>query len=339
MSLRLSSLTVVIPNFNHGHVIGGQLGSVFSQSVQPERVIVFDDASTDDSVARIEELVSSRQNVEFVRMNKNSGPVALINEGLRRASTEYVCFLAADDITLPGFFAKSLAMLNQYPSAALCSAVSYVKHGAEATTWPEWIQYPSQTSIYISPTRALELLRKFENWMVIPVYRRSMLQEMGGFDPRLRNFADGFLYRVLALRHGACFVPEILTEMHLSDSGYSMSDAHSEERSSEIFVYSSALMKTQFSELFPADLIARNNARMMYRLLVLKLNNLQRSTRELVASAQPMAGGALVLVVISWGLRVLRVALFLVLRIRDTSERVRLKFGRKMPPPPQEDGR
>lgn len=333
------SLTVVIPNFNHGHVIEKQLNSVFSQSVQPQRVIVFDDASTDDSVAKIERSISSRLDVEFIRKDKNSGPIALMNEGLRLADSECVCFLAADDITLPGFFEKSLSMLHQYPSAALCSAVSRVTYRGDATTWPEWIHYPSKAPTYISPARSRKLLLEFENWMVIAMFRRSLLLEVGGFDPKLRNFTDGFLFRALALRHGVCFIPEILTEMRLSDSGLSMSDSHNEERSAEILTYSSTLMNGRFSELFPADLIARNNARMMYRLLVLKFNNFQESSRKLVAAAQPMTGGALALLVITWGLRVLRIALFLVLRIRDTSQRVRLKLGRKAPAPPHVRGK
>ncbi len=339
MKTNLPSLTVVIPNFNHGHVIEEQLNSVFSQSVQPQRVIVFDDASTDDSVSKIEKVISSRNSVEFIRKHKNSGPIALANEGLRLADSECVCFLAADDITLPGFFEKSLLMLSQYPSAALCSAVSRVTYRGDATTWPEWIHYPSKTPTYISPAQSRKLMLEFENWMVIAMFRRSPLLEIGGFDPQLRNFTDGFAYRVLALRHGVCFVPEILTEMHLSDSGFSMSDSHSEERSAEILAYSSTLMNGRFSELFPADLIARNNARMMYRQLVLKCNNFQENSRKLVASAQPMAGGALALLAVTWGLRVLRYVLFLVLRIRDTPQRVRLKFGRKAPAPPHVRGK
>lgn len=338
MSQRRTSLTVVIPNYNHGHLIGNQLKSVFGQSAQAEKVIVFDDASTDGSVSQIESAIASREHVEFIRKDKNTGPIALANEGLRRANTEYVCFLGADDLTLPGFFEKSVAILERFPDAALCSAVSYVTLGAEATTWPERIHYPSRTPAYIDPPRVRKLLLEYENWMVMPVHRRSMLLEAGGFDAELRNFADGFLFRALALRHGVCFLPEILTEMHLSDSGYSLSDRRSEERSAAILVYSSTLMKTRFAELFPADLIARNNARMLYRLLVTKLNNFQRSTRDVVAAAQPLAGGAFALVIISWLTGILRVALFLALRYRDTMQRLRLKLWWKAPTPPHVGG-
>ena len=41
--------------------------------------------------------------------------------------TDYVTFLAADDMTFPGFFEKSLTLLARHPEAALCSGISYVQ--------------------------------------------------------------------------------------------------------------------------------------------------------------------------------------------------------------------
>ena len=46
-----STLSVVMPNFNHGHYLKEALESVLAQSFKPLEVIVVDDASTDDSLA------------------------------------------------------------------------------------------------------------------------------------------------------------------------------------------------------------------------------------------------------------------------------------------------
>src|SRR6267378_6753802 len=124
----LPSLTVVVPNHNHGHLVGEQLRAIFSQTAQPSKILIVDDASSDDSVSVIQRLIFGRANTQLICKHTNSGVCGVINEALRLADTDCVAFLAADDVILPGLFEKSLAMLARYPEAALCSAVTLVQH-------------------------------------------------------------------------------------------------------------------------------------------------------------------------------------------------------------------
>lgn len=50
---------------------------------------------------------------------------------------------------------------------------------------------------------------------------RSALMEAGGFDPELRWHADYFGFWVVALRHGACCIPETLALMRQREQTYS----------------------------------------------------------------------------------------------------------------------
>jgi hypothetical protein len=50
--------------------------------------------------------------------------------------------------------------------------------------------------------------------------RRALIQA-GGFDPELRWHADHFGFLVVALRHGACCIPETLALMRQRDQTYS----------------------------------------------------------------------------------------------------------------------
>ena len=48
-----ASVTVVVPSYNSGHLIGEAVASVLAQTVPPEVVIVVDDGSTDDTADRL----------------------------------------------------------------------------------------------------------------------------------------------------------------------------------------------------------------------------------------------------------------------------------------------
>jgi glycosyltransferase involved in cell wall biosynthesis len=313
------SLTVLIPNYNHGHLIGEQLASVFSQSVEPTKIIIVDDASTDDSVSIIQRLISSQRNVEFLRREKNSGVVSVMNESLRLVATDYVTFLAADDMTLPGFFEKSLTLLARHPEAALCSGISYVQRYSGIQIWPDWTRYPCSAPGFVSRDRVREMFLRIESWIAgnTVIFRSEPLLALGEFDPKLRSFCDAFLYRVLALRHGVCFIPEPVGIQRPNDSGYSSSDTRDETSFEEIVIHSNARMTTDFADLFPVELIARNNARMVFRLLATKLANFLAHTRAVVEATQPMRGSLLLLFVVRWVIQILRLLFFCLLRFRD----------------------
>ena len=227
----IPSLSVLIPNFNHGHLIGDQLRAILSQSLQPEKIVIVDDASTDNSVEIIRELISGQTSVELICKSENSGVVALVNEFVLRTTSDYVTVLAADDIVLPGLFEQSLELLREHPEAAICSAVSYTESGTGAYVTPGPSAYPTNVPEYLNPPRVLGLLTRREDWFMgdTIILRREALLAEGLFDPALLSYADGFMYRVLALRYGACFIPRILAINRVFGTGYSSSTTRDEK--------------------------------------------------------------------------------------------------------------
>jgi len=65
-------------------------------------------------------------NFRLVRNGRNLGCVPTLNRGLVLARGSIVYFGAADDLTEPTLFARGVALLENYPQAALFSARSYV---------------------------------------------------------------------------------------------------------------------------------------------------------------------------------------------------------------------
>lgn len=88
------SISVVITLFNKASYIVEALRSVDRQSFSDYEVIVVDDGSSDDGASIVSEIAPSAR---LIRQS-NAGVSAARNQGVARASGDFVAFLDADDI-------------------------------------------------------------------------------------------------------------------------------------------------------------------------------------------------------------------------------------------------
>jgi glycosyltransferase involved in cell wall biosynthesis len=102
---RSLGVTVVVTNYNHGAYLESAVTSVLNQTHKPQRIIIIDDGSTDDSE---KVLAALPKRVEVFRQ-ENQGVVAARNRALSMVDTSYVAFLDADDYMLPMFLRWHLA--------------------------------------------------------------------------------------------------------------------------------------------------------------------------------------------------------------------------------------
>jgi hypothetical protein len=76
---------------------------------------------------------------------------------------------------------------------------------------------------FLAPTMLQKRLQQSHLWISANtvVASRDALIQAGGFDPQLRWHADYFAFLAIALRHGACCIPETLAAMRQRDQTYS----------------------------------------------------------------------------------------------------------------------
>ena len=263
-----STLSVVMPNFNHGHYLKEALESVLAQSFKPLEVIVVDDASTDDSLVVAGELAALHSIIRVVKQERNMGVVTTTNRGIQHASGDYVYGMAADDRLLPGLFEKSMDLLARNPQAGLCSAMTLGMDESGQQLGVRHTPVVSKSASFLFPARCLALLGKHGSWFVgnTVVYRRRVLVELGGFDPELRSFADGFMCQVIALKHGACFIPEPLGLERMAENRYSKTIMADSGAALFIVGRATQLMQTTYRDLFPADFVDAWSNRRRYHL-------------------------------------------------------------------------
>jgi glycosyltransferase involved in cell wall biosynthesis len=105
----IKRISVIVPNYNYAHYLLERLTSIFGQTYPVFEIIVLDDCSTDESLARIEEIsAASKRIVKLVPNETNSGNVfAQWAKGVALARGEFVWIAEADDIA-DGLFLEEL---------------------------------------------------------------------------------------------------------------------------------------------------------------------------------------------------------------------------------------
>ncbi|MFF7454744.1 glycosyltransferase [Kitasatospora sp. NPDC008115] len=103
-------VSVVVPMYNDSRTVDLCLASVLAQSHPAVEVIVVDDASTDDSAAR-----AAAHPVTLVRAERNGGPGASRNLGVRHATGDIVFFLDADLAMHPDAVAEAVTLFAEHP--------------------------------------------------------------------------------------------------------------------------------------------------------------------------------------------------------------------------------
>src|SRR5262249_53122460 len=106
-----SNTIIVIPVYNGERFIGATLQSVANQTVRPDRVIVIDNCSTDNTERVVKEFGPFK--CEWFRNPKNLGLFGNCNRALEfAAETRHLLLLCADDLIEPRFLEVMVSALK-----------------------------------------------------------------------------------------------------------------------------------------------------------------------------------------------------------------------------------
>ncbi len=94
------TIGVIITTHQSARFVDQTLASLAGQTRRPERVVLVDDASTDDTVARVQRW-ERHLPLEVVVHRQNTGVARARNAALSRLDTDLVAVLDGDDVLLP----------------------------------------------------------------------------------------------------------------------------------------------------------------------------------------------------------------------------------------------
>lgn len=111
----MSAVTVVVPTRNRRPILERTLGTILRQRDVDVRVVVVDEASTDDTPAFLASLGEPR--VSVVRHDEPTGVAGARNDGLAHADTPWVAFCDDDDLWAPDKLSAQLAAIDEVDGA------------------------------------------------------------------------------------------------------------------------------------------------------------------------------------------------------------------------------
>jgi glycosyltransferase involved in cell wall biosynthesis len=266
-------VTIIIPNRNHAHYLPRALDAMLAQTWTKLEIIVVDDASSDSSCSVVVDYEKRDPRVRLVALNEHHGINRAVNTALASTRGEFVHIAGADDFVEPIFVERCVAEMNRNPGVGLSFSdpTEFHEHGQRVIRFP---LYLNDCPIYYDRATLIDLLKR--NYFHISantgLYRTIAFREAGGYRPELLWLCDWFATLVIALRHGACFLPEQLTYLTIrsdSYSGRSLRDAKAQRPLLEQVLR--LLASPGYSDIAPtmrsAGLIPEDQLRTLYWLL------------------------------------------------------------------------
>lgn len=114
-------ISIALCTFNGSKYVGEQLKSIINQTLQPNEIIIFDDASTDNTVDIVKNILDQWDGEYKIFENKNNvGFQRNFNLALHRCSGDIIFLSDQDDYWECEKISKQVHILNENPNVLLC---------------------------------------------------------------------------------------------------------------------------------------------------------------------------------------------------------------------------
>jgi glycosyltransferase involved in cell wall biosynthesis len=195
-------ITIAVTTYNSSQYVTEVLESVFNQSYESLALIVSDDASNDDTLVKVNDWISMEKvknrfhGIQVIKVPQNTGVSANCNRIIAASRTEWIKFIAGDDILLPNCIQDNIKFISQNPnSKILFSQVevyndTFKKENYQRTT-PE--EFPLNLfNPTFSAKEQFKILCECDRIHFTPsfMFHKSAVLSVGGYDETERLVED-----------------------------------------------------------------------------------------------------------------------------------------------------
>lgn len=196
-------LTVLIPAYNEGKFVADTIRSVQEQSLRPERIIVVDDCSTDNTGDAARSCSRPAAEVLVVRPDKNCGSKAsALNYGLTFVHTEFTLAIDADTTLAPDAIEKLMPGFDDPKVASVCGMVI-----------PRRIKSLWERGRYVEYLYAFTFYKPIQDYFQRPLiasgcfsaFRTRVLRDLNGWSMRTVGEDMDLTWSIYGLGYGVRF--------------------------------------------------------------------------------------------------------------------------------------
>ena len=192
--------SVIIPAYNAAATIDRTIRSVLEQTLRPFEILVLDDGSTDDTLARLR----AYEPQATIFSTANGGVSQARNFLYEKARGEIIAFLDNDDVWPPNYLETQSSILTSHPRA-VASMTGYFNFREDGQ-----LHWPELAHNWATQVELLEPLAFFRRYNRSPVLflpsfcciPRAVLARFGRepFLKELKGTDDFFLFNALSLQ-------------------------------------------------------------------------------------------------------------------------------------------
>jgi glycosyltransferase involved in cell wall biosynthesis len=212
-SVKPGLVSVIVASYNHAEFLEQRMDSLISQTYQDIEILVIDDCSTDNSV-EILHRYESHPKVRLIIREKNSGWVAVSNQGVELSFGEFIIFANCDDACEPEMIQCLVAGMQAHKTAGISYCRSLMideagnQFGDDYSIRERAFRIKCYSDVLLTQK---EMSRFLLNSCVIPnlsaaLFRKEYFTSASGFASDYRVCSDWDLFFRMAARYDVAYI-------------------------------------------------------------------------------------------------------------------------------------
>src|SRR3954469_3251050 len=174
----MPAVSVIMPAFNAERYLHVAVDSVLRQSCADLELLIVDDGSADGTLAVAQAYAARDPRVRVLRQ-RNAGPGPARNTAFRAARGRFFAFLDSDDEWDDTFLAEQVAVLHARPDIDVVVGNARNRGGARDGQPARPLRGEGR------PIPLTEILADETCLFIMSVFRREVIDAIGGFDPEI----------------------------------------------------------------------------------------------------------------------------------------------------------
>ncbi len=213
-----SIVSIIIPTFKRNPSLKRAINSVLNQTFREYEIIVVDDNNERSRYRKLNEKLmedyKDNEKVFYIKHQQNLNGAAARNTGIKFSKSKYIAFLDDDDEYLPekiDFQINMLENLDETWGAVYCGYSKYIKNKLIST---------DLNSGYGNLQIKLLLMENSIAAGSTLLIKRSILNELNGFDITFSRHQDWELLMRFFRKYKIAYVNQNLVKLNINDNMY-----------------------------------------------------------------------------------------------------------------------